>query len=564
MTMKMIFRELFLFSPHEKTAKRIEFKEGINVITSSQIDGNEKGKSVIMRSLYHALGAESLFASKWETKNKIFILRFTIDDKGYYIYRSADLYKLFDDNRQLLFVETKSSILAEKLQGITGFAVMLPSRQNDKLEITPPAYNYLPFFLDQDHYEGSKFASFDRLGQYSDYKDSVLFYHFGVYDEAYFALIKQREEIEECLSNCNKRIEILQALLLDIDRKLEIGSYSGDIDAMNRDVDQYRKEYSCVVEKLNKSKKHLIELRNNLFDLETLLKETETFDHQNEGEIRKLKKHICPECGSEITDTIAMKSKRYSVSDDIIIVKNDLQISIRKVLSDIKKEEIKYTELLNTLNEYQERLKINSKHVSDVLRHRGLCEIRDSVIEEKLCVQDDIDTQTTTLENVKKHIKDYNVRKKTILERYYELLMSAKNRFGLDEIDPDKFKKLSTNFEASGSNKYIATVIWYFTVIRIRNEFNSTAIQYPIVLDSPNNVEADDEKESAFIKYLLSNSDLSSQFIMSGIGFDTIGFRSITDKSMNIITLTNEKYHLLQAEDYTNYAYLMNELCNAE
>ena len=561
--MKMVFKELFLFAPHEKVARKIEFKEGINIITSSQVDGNEKGKSVIMRSLYHALGAEALFASKWETKNKIFVLRFSIDEKEYYIYRSADLYKLFDGNRQLLFVETKSSDLAEKLKTITGFAVMLPSRQNNRLEITPPAYNYLPFFLDQDHYEGSKFASFDKLGQYVDYKDSVLFYHFGVYNEEYFNLVKQREELEEQITEYNKRIDILQEMVADIDRKLEIGSYSGDITALTRDVDQYREEYSSIVERLNKSKIHIIELRNNLFDLEKLLKETEAFDDKNESEISKLWKHICPECGSEITDTVSLRSKRYNISEDIIIVKNDLQISIQKILSDIEKEEEKYIELLKLLERYQERLKIKSKHVSDVLRHKGLCELRDTIIEEKHTAQDTKEIQLDLLEDVKEAIKGFNTRKKAILDRYYELLMGAKSRFGLDEIDPDRFKKISTNFEASGSNKYIATVIWYFTVIKIRNEYNPMAIQYPIVLDSPNNVEADDEKEKAFLEYLLSNSDLSSQFIMSGIGFDSAEFQANINKPMNVIILTNDKYHLLQTEDYVSYSSLMEELCNA-
>lgn len=561
--MKMVFKELFLFAPHEKVARKIEFKEGINIITSSQVDGNEKGKSVIMRSLYHALGAEALFASKWETKNKIFVLRFSIDKKEYYIYRSADLYKLFDGNRQLLFVETKSSDLAEKLKTITGFAVMLPSRQNNRLEITPPAYNYLPFFLDQDHYEGSKFASFDKLGQYVDYKDSVLFYHFGVYNEEYFNLVKQREELEEQITEYNKRIDILQEMVADIDRKLEIGSYSGDITALTRDVDQYREEYSSIVERLNKSKIHIIELRNNLFDLEKLLKETEAFDDKNESEISKLWKHICPECGSEITDTVSLRSKRYNISEDIIIVKNDLQISIQKILSDIEKEEEKYIELLKLLEGYQERLKIKSKHVSDVLRHKGLCELRDTIIEEKHTAQDTKEIQLDLLEDVKEAIKGFNTRKKAILDRYYELLMGAKSRFGLDEIDPDRFKKISTNFEASGSNKYIATVIWYFTVIKIRNEYNPMAIQYPIVLDSPNNVEADDEKEKAFLEYLLSNSDLSSQFIMSGIGFDSAEFQANINKPMNVIILTNDKYHLLQTEDYVSYSSLMEELCNA-
>lgn len=71
-------------------------------------------------------------------------------------------------------------------------------------------------------------------------------------------------------------------------------------------------------------------------------------------------------------------------------------------------------------------------------------------------------------------------------------------------------------------------------------------------------------KEEAFLEYLLSNCTLSPQFIMSGIGFDTDDFRKITSKKMNIISLENDKYHLLQEEDYLLYSNLMNELCDAE
>ena len=36
MIMRLIFRELFIFSPSEKKAKKVEFTDGINIITSSQ------------------------------------------------------------------------------------------------------------------------------------------------------------------------------------------------------------------------------------------------------------------------------------------------------------------------------------------------------------------------------------------------------------------------------------------------------------------------------------------------------------------------------------------------
>ena len=84
--MKMTFKELFLFSPQEKKAKRIPFEKGINVITSNQEDGTDRGKSVVMRSLYHALGAEGHFEAKWDTKSKIYILHVFVDEKGYSRY----------------------------------------------------------------------------------------------------------------------------------------------------------------------------------------------------------------------------------------------------------------------------------------------------------------------------------------------------------------------------------------------------------------------------------------------------------------------------------------------
>ena len=45
--------------------------------------------------------------------------RIVVDDKEYYIYRSADLYKFFDEEKKLLFVSTHSHELAEQLKKYT-------------------------------------------------------------------------------------------------------------------------------------------------------------------------------------------------------------------------------------------------------------------------------------------------------------------------------------------------------------------------------------------------------------------------------------------------------------
>ena len=62
---KLVFEELYLFSCSEKKAKVITFSPLKNVITSSAVDGTDRGKSVIMKSLYHTLGADCYFEDKW-------------------------------------------------------------------------------------------------------------------------------------------------------------------------------------------------------------------------------------------------------------------------------------------------------------------------------------------------------------------------------------------------------------------------------------------------------------------------------------------------------------------
>ena len=561
MGMKMTFKELYLFSPQEKKAKKISFEGGINVITSNQKDGTDRGKSVVMRSLYHALGAESHFETKWDTKNKVYVLYFFIDENGYYIYRSADLYKFFNEKKELLFVSTHSSDFSEKIKKYTGFAVMLPSRSSEKLEITPPVYNYLPFFLDQDYYQGSKYASFKNLQQYPNFKDLVLFYHLGIYDEPYFELVREKELLTEQYVEHKSRLDMLIAMQIDIDKRIGTGAYSTDLTALRKEIELYRKDYADVLFKLNQCKSRLIELRNSLVEYEDLLQQMGSLSEDNERELKQLNKHKCPECGSVITETTSLRSKRYNLAEDVISIKNELQVSIQNATQDIEKEERKYQCLLEQLNAYEMAVKFNTKQAEDVIRYKGLCEIREGIITENYDISNVIDEEEGKLKELSKKIKKYGEKKKTIEEDYYELLIAARMKFGLSEIDPEKFKKLTNNFIASGSNKNIATVIWYLTILTLRRRFNPTAIEFPIVFDSPNNVETDNIKKHALLQYILDMA-VGSQLILSSIGFDKAEFT--TKEKINVIKLENEKYSLLDEKSYDVYKDFLNLLCDAD
>lgn len=560
--MRLVFNELYLFSTQEKAARRIELIDGINVITSNQIDGTDRGKSVVMRSLYHAMGADALFDDKWDTNNKVYILKFSIDNVQYIIYRAAGMFKFFDSRKKLLFSTTSRHELSSLLLPYMGFGVQLPNRNNQKLEITPPAFNYVLFFLDQDHYEGTKFSSFDHLGQYANYKEYVLYYHLGAYDENYFNLVRDREQYTDKQTIKEKRGALLIEMQNDIELKIGGGAFSGNLDALNSEIALYRDEYTAVLAALNKCKEKLLDLRNSQFEAEQSMIELETLSKKTEKEIISLHEHRCPECNSLLEDTVTLQCKRYNLTEDIVLVKNKLQITLLDLDSTIKEEEKKYSELLEDLADYEERMKINTAQVNDVLRHKGLCEIRDGIIVERKQLMDDLSEIYDSLTEVKKELKKYNDKKKVINDKYYSLLITARTKFGLNEIEPDSFKTIKKNFTASGSNKPIATVVWYLTMIKMRKQFNSTAIDFPVVFDSPNNAETDDMKRHNLIQYILDEVGKEGQLILSSIGFEANKFNS--EQTINVIGLENAKYHLLDEDSYEEYYSLLSELCDAE
>lgn len=214
---KLTIKELYIFSIKEKRAKYVDFSERINVITSSKVNGTKKGKSAIMKSIYHTLGADCFFEDKWNINDKVNIMKVAIDKTDYFILRYQRLFKLyFAENLKEIFRTCNRGELSEKLGEIYGFKVMLPNKETGNIEVAPPAFNYLLNYIDQDGMDGSKFLSFSSLQQYSDYKDKVLYYHFGVYTEEYYNIVKKIEELEDQIQTFSEKEKVCKNRCLEL------------------------------------------------------------------------------------------------------------------------------------------------------------------------------------------------------------------------------------------------------------------------------------------------------------------------------------------------------------
>jgi hypothetical protein len=136
-------------------------------------------------------------------------------------------------------------------------------------------------------------------------------------------------------------------------------------------------------------------------------------------------------------------------------------------------------------------------------------------------------------------------------------MLADKNRFGLDGIDPKTFENIKKSFSSGGSNNPIATIVWYVNLLKLKHEFNPDAIDFPVVLDSPNNAETDQEKKNQVYQYICERVT-DNQLIVSGIGFLDMQIQDV--KFDKIIELDNPKYSLLLEQDYIENIGILNEL----
>lgn len=166
------------------------------------------------------------------------------------------------------------------------------------------------------------------------------------------------------------------------------------------------------------------------------------------------------------------------------------------------------------------------------------------------------------LEIIEEELKKVSEIKADINRKYYEMIDRQVVKFGLNELEETQYKAINRVFCASGSNKPISTVIWYFILNDIKRLFNKKSLKLPMVLDSPKNAEMDYDKEQALIEYILDNSLNYTQLIFSSIGFERRKFEF--EGEIKIIELKNDKYQLLDSETFTKYEDVLENVLNAQ
>ena len=144
---EVYFKSLMIADLQNRTARVQLFEKGLNVVTSAD---NHVGKSSLLKSLYYTLGAEVDYDSVWDKQSKLYIATLAVGEKEYRVARFLKRFAVFEGEKLLKITDSVTKELAPLLGEIFDFSVYLPRKDTGKVEMAPPVFTFMPYYIDQD------------------------------------------------------------------------------------------------------------------------------------------------------------------------------------------------------------------------------------------------------------------------------------------------------------------------------------------------------------------------------------------------------------------------------
>jgi Chromosome segregation ATPases len=548
---RLVFEEIQILSYREKKAIKIPFNPKRTILKGS----NQVGKSSLIKSIYYTLGATpSVFNENWTNAEPITYLKFSVGEIKLSVLRY--------DKKRFLVVDEYGTIiphsfktLSNYLNEIFDFNLILNSRKGEA-EVPPSTYLFLPFYIDQDKSWNDNYNSFANLSQFSNWKKPLLDYHSGIKGNTYYKTKSAFDIVKDELDVTKTEILTLNKILKSIKEKLNSEDFNIDIEDFSNEISELLTECENLKVEQNKLKHKLTELYNQKSLITSRISIVETSISESKLDYKFALNHVeeeidCPMCGAHYENNF---SERFSIAEDEESLEDlltDLKGELIKISDEIKEydrsfinKKINFEKIQELLNEKKAEIKL-----VDIIENEGKKRVKEIFITEQNEIYTKIGKAKSTFDNLEAELKRINkegeTKKQTIMSFYRSKLRTFLENLNIDADKTSKniFERMDSKIKEQGSNLPRALLAYYFSFLHVMNEY-STSTFCPIVIDSPNQQEQDNENLKAIMNFIDKNQPKDSQLILSLVEDIETTFEEDT------IYLENEKYSLLKSSFY--------------
>lgn len=555
---------LVIISNSEKSANQFEFSKTLNLIIAND---NSVGKSTLLKLIFWTFGCEPEFDTTWKAKDCTSLVEFEISGKKYIIKRYKSQISLKEPDSTVENYEKITGDFSQKIAEIFDFKVLLPNQSTSQLETPPPAYYFLPFYIDQKRSWSKAWDNFENLGQYKNWKETIIKYHIALLTSEHFEIEIEKTDQKFNQNFINKEIDKIETAIDVVSEYIPqqlttVTSVEGLnilTENIKLDLAKLQREQENLLTEISLNNSELSHLQHQKEITEKIIFELDsdyrfTIENIPDDEIE------CPLCGTMHDNSIVSRASILVDKTQAEIQLKEILKYLENVLSKISKSNFKLEDNKRLIEE------INSKYVvlnddADPINFDQIIEsiagknIKENVERSKIEKVNEVHEITKSIKKLVKEQKQL-VTKETIQERNNTFISIFKaylkelayDSINLSEIDSplDYNKVIKEGGAAEGTRGILA---YYLSVYKMVEKYQNE-ILFPLVIDTPNQQEQSDLNYEKIVNLILKNFS-NNQVLLSAMENDNLApLKSIS----NIIELTSDKlldkskYKLLSLE----------------
>lgn len=525
----LIFQRLVLISDSKKQANQFEFLKRVNLVTGND---NSIGKSTLVKSLLWSMGCEPQFDEEWKSNDVKTITYFTVNGVKYIISRYKNTILLGKKLGKLRKFTSISGEFAEEFASIVSFNCKLENRQ-EELEQLPPTYYFLPFYIDQLKSWSEPWNSFERLQQFTNFKQPLIKYFCGYLKPEYFEVQEQISEEKSVQKEVKKSIE-------RITNAKEVLAETSESTVIALSKDELEKIQIEIEIELNSHS----ELQTQIFEKQTVLR-TEIYDLEQQLKLSILaanaleKDYVfavenvaedaleCPLCGVEHDNSLINRA-------GLLKDKESLEVQSEVIQKELHIKKVELDDLGLQLNFVESEIdRINKKYLIDEQENESDTKFNQAL---SSLAQKNIDTQinmslqskelaVASSKSIEKDLKKQRDKLLTKLEReelnemFMGNLLENIQTLGAEGINlskvksPTDYKKLLGGGAAEGTRGLLA---YQLAVLKQIADVDQCSIA-PFIIDTPNQHEQAGHRYENILKVIKLFIPQSFQIILCGM-----------------------------------------------
>ena len=542
---EVYFKRLLIADLHTHTARNQPFEKGFNVVTSTD---NHVGKSSLLKSLYYTLGAEVQFDSVWDKQSKLYVATLSVDEKEYRVVRLMKRFAVFDGDKLLKITDSVTKELTPLLSEIFDFAVYLPNKETEKVEMAPPAFTFMPYYIDQDKGWSGLYDSFSAITQYkSTDRIKSLYYHLNIYTKGTVELMAKKDRLKEKLEALQIESERLHTILSALQEETDNLPTVETVQELETYLIIPRRRIEKLVSEIGRIRNEIQSLETAMYQHKYQLNVIKEFvSIKGSSQTNKVRdQHICPNCGylfdEEIFDLV--RSNYGNANEDYMC--QQIELLIGSISQKLENTKTQYVNLLKQLKQEEQSYKVE-KNVFDVyIRQRGLKSSIDRFQSQLGRITADSGDVTQQIDDITKELKKLP-NKKEVEEKYIEYTRLNIMTLGAWDQAYDNTIRLLKPIKAQGTLENKIILAQFVALFQTMDYFCSGATRFSFVVDSPRGKEAS-TTSSEDILQMISEINILPQIILATM--DYFLYANKIKKNANVIELT-EKNKLLNKTDY--------------